>query len=79
MYYYYLGKIDVDVYTDIAQEFGISRDPASFDLPTLLLFQNGSEIRRLPELNLSENISNATTAKNTITRLGWSKTPVSIF
>lgn len=72
-----LGKIDVDIYTDVAQEFGISRDPASFDLPTVLLFQNGSVKNRLPELNLDDNISNTTNAKNTITRLGWSKKPVS--
>ncbi|KAI8372987.1 uncharacterized protein BYT42DRAFT_578787 [Radiomyces spectabilis] len=72
------GKVDVDLYPDIAQEFGISRDPASFDLPTLVLFQNGTEIRRLPELtikkeNNGQTASKADAAKDTITRLGWSK------
>ncbi|KAI8067078.1 hypothetical protein BC940DRAFT_239350 [Gongronella butleri] len=67
------GKIDVDVYPDIAQEFGVSRDPASFDLPTLILFQHGQEIHRLPELSLQQDQA----AKDTITRLGWSKKSVS--
>ncbi|KAI8078690.1 uncharacterized protein BX664DRAFT_342490 [Halteromyces radiatus] len=73
------GKIDVDIYTDIAQEFGVSRDPASFDLPTLVLFQNGTEIRRLPELTIQDdNKSNTNAAKDTITRLGWSKKPATV-
>ncbi|KAI9274841.1 hypothetical protein BDA99DRAFT_498727 [Phascolomyces articulosus] len=73
------GKIDIDVYTDLADEYGISRDPASFDLPTLLLFRDGAQIRRLPELTPTTDDTNknkataATTAKDTITRIGWSK------
>ncbi|ORX57614.1 hypothetical protein DM01DRAFT_1334211 [Hesseltinella vesiculosa] len=63
------GKIDVDVFSDVAQEFAVSRDPASFDLPTLILFQHGLEIHRLPELSLQQDQQ----AKDTITRLGWSK------
>jgi hypothetical protein len=74
-----LGKIDIDLYGEIAQEFGVSRDPASsFELPSLLLFKNGTEIRRLPELTLQDDKSNAALAKDTITRLGWSKRPVSL-
>ena len=64
----------------MAEEFGVSKDPASFDLPTLILFQQGKEIRRLPELTLAKEDSKnttANTAKDTITRLGWSKQPVS--
>ncbi|KAG2223631.1 hypothetical protein INT45_009990 [Circinella minor] len=73
------GKIDIDIYTDLADEYGISRDPASFDLPTLLLFRDGAQIRRLPELTPTTDDSNknkntaAMTAKDTITRIGWSK------
>ncbi|KAI9023027.1 hypothetical protein CLU79DRAFT_791911 [Phycomyces nitens] len=74
------GKIDIDVFPDVAQEFGISRDPASFDLPTLLLIQNGIEQKRLPELTVTKEdadgnatSSKANAAKNAITRLGWSK------
>ncbi|KAI9484443.1 hypothetical protein BDB00DRAFT_855745 [Zychaea mexicana] len=71
------GKIDIDMYSDLAEEYGISRDPASFDLPTLLLFRDGAQIRRLPELTPADdsNIKKAaaTTAKDTITRIGWSK------
>ncbi|KAL0090600.1 hypothetical protein J3Q64DRAFT_1806974 [Phycomyces blakesleeanus] len=74
------GKIDIDVFPDVAQEFGISRDPASFDLPTLLLIQNGVEQKRLPELTVTKEdadgkptTSKTNAAKNAITRLGWSK------
>ena len=80
----WLGKIDIDIYTDLADEYGISRDPASFDLPTLLLFRDGAQIRRLPELTPTTDDSNksknsaATAAKDTITRIGWSKKAVSI-
>lgn len=66
----------------MAEEFGVSKDPASFDLPTLLLFQQGKEIRRLPELTITKegaNNSKTNAAKNTITRLGWSKQPVSLW
>ncbi|KAI8331505.1 hypothetical protein BC941DRAFT_438567 [Chlamydoabsidia padenii] len=73
------GKIDIDLYGDIAQEFGVSRDPASsFELPSMLLFKNGVEIRRLPELTLQDNKSNTALAKDTITRLGWSKRPATV-
>ncbi|CEP18999.1 hypothetical protein [Parasitella parasitica] len=75
------GQIDIDIYPDLAEEFGVSKDPASFDLPTLLLFQQGKEIRRLPELTVNkkgENTSKTTAAKDTITRLGWSKQPSTV-
>lgn len=75
---FYLGKLDIDVYGDVAEEYGISRDPASFDLPALLLFRDGALIRRLPELTVSDESSSAArTAKDTITRIGWSKKAVS--
>lgn len=72
--------MDIDVYPDLAEEFGVSKDPASFDLPTLIFFQHGKEIRRLPELTVTKDKTNNTktnAAKDTITRLGWSKQPVS--
>ncbi|OBZ82179.1 Thioredoxin-related transmembrane protein 2-B [Choanephora cucurbitarum] len=75
------GQIDIDLYPDLAEEFGVSKDPASFDLPTLILFQQGKEIRRLPELTLAKEDSKnttANTAKDTITRLGWSKQPSTV-
>ncbi|KAI7873060.1 hypothetical protein BDF14DRAFT_70152 [Spinellus fusiger] len=77
------GKIDIDIYPDMAQEFGVSRDPASFDLPTLLLLQDGVECCRLPQLTVAKEdgsgtkLSKANQAKNTITRLGWAKNTVS--
>lgn len=76
------AKIDVDIYSDLAEEYGVSKDPASFDLPTLVLFHQGKEIRRLPELTVTkegQTTSKADAAKNTITRLGWNKKPVSFF
>ncbi|EPB91323.1 hypothetical protein HMPREF1544_01840 [Mucor circinelloides 1006PhL] len=75
------GQIDIDIYPDLAEEFGVSKDPASFDLPTLLLFQQGKEIRRLPELTITKegaNSSKTNAAKDTITRLGWSKQPSTV-
>ncbi|KAI7877652.1 hypothetical protein K492DRAFT_12351 [Lichtheimia hyalospora FSU 10163] len=70
----HFGKLDIDIYGDVAEEYGISRDPASFDLPALLLFRDGALIRRLPELTVAnESSSAARTAKDTITRIGWSK------
>ncbi|KAL9538052.1 hypothetical protein MBANPS3_011234 [Mucor bainieri] len=75
------GQIDIDIYPDLAEEFGVSKDPASFDLPTLLLFQQGKEIRRLPELTITKEGANNTktnAAKDTITRLGWSKQPSTV-
>ena len=73
------GQVDVDIYSGLAEEFGVSKDPASFDLPTLILFQKGREIRRLPELTVNKEGSVSSTtdsAKDAITRLGWSKKPV---
>lgn len=69
------GQIDIDVYSNLAEEFGVSKDPASFDLPTLILFQQGKEIRRLPELTITKDgkSTKASAAKDTITRLGWNK------
>ncbi|KAI7885463.1 thioredoxin-like protein [Mucor mucedo] len=70
------GQIDIDVYPNLAEEFGVSKDPASFDLPTLILFQQGKEIRRLPELTMPKEgvkLTKASVAKDTITRLGWNK------
>lgn len=72
--------MDVDIYPDLAEEYGVSKDPASFDLPTLILFQQGKEIKRLPELTVTKDTSTQTKtnqAKDTISRLGWSKHPVS--
>jgi hypothetical protein len=73
----FLGKIDIGFYGDVAQEYGVSIDPASLSLPTLVLFKHGVEIRRLPELTVKEDQSNAAVVKDTITQLGWSKKPVS--
>ncbi|KAI9321739.1 hypothetical protein BX666DRAFT_1905203 [Dichotomocladium elegans] len=72
----HFGKVDVDVYGDVAEEYAISRDPASFDLPTLLLFRDGVLIRQLPELTAPEGPSAA--AQNAITRIGWSKNAATV-
>lgn len=68
------------MYPHLAEEFGVSKDPASFDLPTLILFQQGKEIRRLPELTMKDGTkaTKTNTAKDTITRLGWNKKSVSV-
>ncbi|KAI9246613.1 thioredoxin-like protein [Sporodiniella umbellata] len=77
----HFGKIDIDIYSDLAEEYGVSKDPASFDLPTLLLFHQGKEISRLPQLTVNkqgQTTSKADAAKDTITRLGWNKKPSTI-
>ncbi|KAI8340684.1 hypothetical protein BC941DRAFT_224422 [Chlamydoabsidia padenii] len=74
-----IGKVDIGIYNDIAQEYGVSIDPASLSLPTLVLFKHGVEIRRLPELTVKEDGSNKNMVKDTITQLGWSKKPVNYY
>ncbi|CAO3596540.1 unnamed protein product [Absidia cylindrospora] len=72
------GKIDIGIYCDLAQEYGVSIDPASLSLPTLVLFKHGVELRRLPELTVQEDKSNTSAVKDTITQLGWSKKPATV-
>ncbi|ORZ13562.1 hypothetical protein BCR42DRAFT_330642 [Absidia repens] len=72
------GKIDIGIYSDLAQEYGVSIDPASLSLPTLVLFKYGVELRRLPELTVQEDKLNTSAVKDTITQLGWSKKPATV-
>uniref|UniRef100_M4B2N0 Thioredoxin domain-containing protein n=1 Tax=Hyaloperonospora arabidopsidis (strain Emoy2) TaxID=559515 RepID=M4B2N0_HYAAE len=45
------GKIDVNKWSDLALENRISVSTSSWQLPTLILFQNGEEVMRLPQID----------------------------
>ncbi|KAG9294274.1 hypothetical protein G9A89_021633 [Geosiphon pyriformis] len=83
----HFGKINIEQYSKLADEFEISVSPTSLDLPTLILFKNGKEIKRLPQKSGDsqdneefEKIKSQTlrTAKATWDRLGWDRSMVSL-
>ncbi|CAI5707400.1 unnamed protein product [Peronospora effusa] len=45
------GRIDVNKWSDLAVENRISVSTLSWQLPTLILFQNGEEVMRLPPID----------------------------
>lgn len=81
------GKIDIEFYPSFAEKYGVSGEAAAFDLPTLILFKDGEEFKRLPELSSSKRAAKGKTsapelsrkdaAKDTINRIGWNRSPVS--
>ncbi|KAI8584632.1 hypothetical protein K450DRAFT_217220 [Umbelopsis ramanniana AG] len=81
------GKIDIEFYPTFAAKYGVSGEAAAFDLPTLILFKDGDEFKRLPELSSSKRAAKGKTsapelsrkdaAKDTINRIGWNRSPVS--
>ncbi|CAG8434398.1 1978_t:CDS:2 [Ambispora gerdemannii] len=87
----HFGKIDLERFSVLAQEYNISLSPTSLDLPTLILFKNGTEIKRLPQ-KLGGNDDDETkkkeyeklksetlkSAKATWDRLGWDRSMQSI-
>ncbi|CAI2181965.1 16146_t:CDS:2 [Funneliformis geosporum] len=82
----HFGKIDLDFYPNLAQEYEISLSPTSLDLPALIYFKNGRENARLPksfkdgdDVQLDQ-IKNKTlkSAKVTWDRLGWDRSMKSI-
>ena len=82
-----IGKIDIEFYPSFAEKYGVSGEAAAFDLPTLILFKDGKESKRLPELSSSKRaakgkssapeLSRKDAAKDTINRIGWNRSPVS--
>ncbi|KAG2172867.1 hypothetical protein INT43_000217, partial [Umbelopsis isabellina] len=81
------GKVDIDLYPAVASKYHISGEAAAFDLPTLILFKDGKELTRLPQLvasqraikgkNTTTELSRKDAAKDTISRIGWNRSPVS--
>lgn len=81
------GKIDIDLYPAVAEKYRVSSEAAAFDLPTVILFKDGQEFKRLPELAASKRaikgkappaeLSRKDAAKDTINRIGWNRSPVS--
>ncbi|KAL6061695.1 Thioredoxin-related transmembrane protein 2 [Balamuthia mandrillaris] len=52
------GKADVGRWEDLSLEFGISTSSASKQLPTLILFENGKEVARLPPIGSDDSSVN---------------------
>ncbi|KAL1917998.1 uncharacterized protein VTP21DRAFT_3264 [Calcarisporiella thermophila] len=71
------GKIDVEKYPGVAESVQINTDPTSFDLPTLVMFQSGKEIKRLPE-RVVDDEGRRKLGRDTLQRLGWDRTMKSI-
>lgn len=82
------GKVDIDLYPAVASKYHISGEAAAFDLPTLILFKDGKEVTRLPQLVASQRaikgkdttaeLSRKDAAKDTISRIGWNRSPASV-
>ena len=51
------GRIDVNKWPDLAVENRISVSTLSWQLPTLILFQNGEEVMRLPPIDDNGNVT----------------------
>jgi Zn-dependent peptidase ImmA (M78 family) len=62
--------VDIDVYPAVASKYHISGEAAAFDLPTLILIKGKSNAAEL---------SRKDAAKDTISRIGWNRSPVSTF
>lgn len=44
------GKVDANKFSDLAAEHRIAISTTSWQLPTLILFQGGEEVFRLPQI-----------------------------
>jgi len=42
------GVVDLELYPELAEQFAIDKSTSSSQLPTLILFHKGREVRRLP-------------------------------
>ncbi|GES77094.1 thioredoxin-related transmembrane protein 2 homolog [Rhizophagus clarus] len=80
----HFGKIDLDLYPNVAEEYEISLSPTSLDLPALILLKNGKESGRLPKRGKDneqlDQIKNQKlrNVKETWDRLGWDRSMKSI-
>ncbi|CAG8717597.1 15500_t:CDS:2 [Gigaspora margarita] len=82
----HFGKIDLEQYPALAEEYNISLSPTSLDLPTLILLKDGKEISRLPQKirdGSNEDLDKIKSktlrnAKVTWDRLGWDRSMESI-
>ncbi|CAG8588745.1 9932_t:CDS:2 [Cetraspora pellucida] len=80
------GKVDLEQYPTLAEEYNISLSPASLDLPTLILLKNCKEISRLPQKirdGSNEDLNRIKSktlrdVKVTWDRLGWDRSMVII-
>lgn len=43
------GKVDANKFSELATEYNIAISTTSWQLPTLILFQDGEEVVRLPQ------------------------------
>ncbi|CAG8623142.1 6238_t:CDS:2 [Cetraspora pellucida] len=78
------GKVDLEQYPTLAEEYNISLSPTSLDLPTLILLKNCKEISRLPQKirdGSNEDLNRIKSktlrdVKVTWDRLGWDRSMV---
>uniref|UniRef100_A0A8B9BML8 Thioredoxin related transmembrane protein 2 n=1 Tax=Anser brachyrhynchus TaxID=132585 RepID=A0A8B9BML8_9AVES len=47
----HFGKVDVGRYTDVSTRYKVSTSPLTKQLPTLILFQGGTEVMRRPQID----------------------------
>lgn len=52
----HFGKVDLNQWTDLATEFNIDVSATSWQLPTLILFQEGKEAVRLPQFDANGKV-----------------------
>jgi len=50
------AKLDIGRYPKEAERYNINTNPTSKQLPTLILFQNGKEIKRRPVIDLNKRV-----------------------
>src|SRR6266496_5081669 len=78
----HFGKIDLDLYQSLAEEYEISLSSTSLDLPALILLKNGKENGRLPKrIKDDEQLDQIKSqklrnVKETWDRLGWDRSMV---
>ncbi|CAI5528286.1 unnamed protein product [Closterium sp. Naga37s-1] len=53
----HFGRLDVSRFPDVAERFSIDTTMFSSQLPTLILFHNGTEVNRLPPLTTASSTS----------------------
>uniref|UniRef100_A0A8C4QR84 Thioredoxin-related transmembrane protein 2b n=1 Tax=Eptatretus burgeri TaxID=7764 RepID=A0A8C4QR84_EPTBU len=64
----HFGKIDVGRYAEMAQRFGISTSPLRSHLPALVLFRDGREIQRRPQVDRRGKVCPWTLSEENIIR-----------
>ncbi|XP_031264109.1 thioredoxin-related transmembrane protein 2 homolog [Pistacia vera] len=62
------GIVDLGLFPNAAEKFGISLGGSMGQLPTYILFENAAEINRFPEFNFEEKFSHPPITKKLLSR-----------